>query len=98
VDDDLGPGLGEDGLKLGGVGDVGLVVGDAVRVGPPVARAAQVDDRYAARVVAEEHAHDMVAQEAAAADYHDRAKLWLLLGRHVVGLGGGGGFGGEGAR
>lgn len=89
VDDDLRPGLGEDSLELAGVGDVGLVVGHAVRVGPPVARAAEVDDGDAARVVAQEHAHDVVAEEAAAADDHDRAELWLLFGRHVVGLGGG---------
>ncbi len=78
MDDHVGLGLLEDALELGGVGDVGLVVGHAVRVGPPVARAVQINDRHGARVVAQQQAHDVVSQEAAAADDHDGAQLRLL--------------------
>lgn len=52
VDDDVRADLVENGDQAVRVGDVGLKVLDAVRVGPPVARAPQVDDGHGGGPVA----------------------------------------------
>ena len=79
VDDNLGLDLVEDSFELVGVGDVGIKVLDTVGIGPPVARAAEIDDRYGADVVAEENADNVVTEEATAANYQDRPKVRLLF-------------------
>lgn len=83
VDDDVRADLLEEGDDARGVGDVGLVVAHAVRVRAAVAVAAQVDDgNGGGGPVAQEHAHEVVAQEAAAARDQDSAQVRLLFGGH----------------
>ena len=79
VDDDLRLDLVEDLFESGGVGDVGFEVLNTIRLGAPVARAAKVDDANGADVVAEEHADNVVAEEATAANHQDGAKLRFLF-------------------
>lgn len=71
VDDDIGRQGPEELRQAVGVGDVGF---DVVDAGSAVALAPEVDDGDGALPVAQEQVHDVVAEEAAAADDEDFAE------------------------
>jgi hypothetical protein len=82
MDDDVWLGLLEYRRQLLGVGYVGLEVLDVVGCRSPVPDAAQVDYGDGGCVVAQEEIDDVVAQEAAAADYEDAAQVVLRCRSH----------------
>lgn len=83
VDDDVGLQTTEHFQEAIAIGDVGLDVDDAVACRAPVPLAPEINDGDFALPVAQQEIHDVVAQEAAAADDEDAAEQGLLDGSHL---------------
>jgi hypothetical protein len=74
----------EHGGELLAVGDVRLVVLQALGLRMAVALAPQIQGGHGAVVAGQQHLHDVVAKEAAAADHEHAAELGLGFRRHGI--------------